>query len=221
MTVYVRVTTGEDEMDEHTSNLHETASSRRTRPDDGDSMMPPTRDHRQASRPSSRPAPRQSHSPQPGRGRRSESASTNNKHRVRTAAKGRATSSHGSFVDPTADGYHSDSDGGGASVTSSRRGKKEQVASAEISVENIVEGGRRKRAKFDSSVSIVSTLAVDMCLTKGHAGTSTVHPTSGSNVSFHLVNFSAETDQRSKWCFTIFLLESANLCFFPLDAVAP
>jgi hypothetical protein len=35
----------------------------------------------------------------------------------------------------------------------SRRSRKEQVASAEISVDNIVEGGRRKRAKFDSSVS--------------------------------------------------------------------
>lgn len=45
------------------------------------------------------------------------------------------------------DGYSS---GGEGSVTSSRRSKTEQV-NAEISVDNIVEGGRRKRA-FESSV---------------------------------------------------------------------
>ena len=43
----------------------------------------------------------------------------------------------------------SDSDGGSVSVTSSRR---DVLASAEISVENIVEGNRRKGAKFESSV---------------------------------------------------------------------
>ncbi|KKY17098.1 putative zn 2cys6 transcription factor [Diplodia seriata] len=42
----------------------------------------------------------------------------------------------------------SDSEAGEGSVTSSRR---DNVASAEISLDNIVEGGRRKRAKFDSS----------------------------------------------------------------------
>ncbi|GAB7358171.1 hypothetical protein MBLNU230_g0325t1 [Neophaeotheca triangularis] len=46
------------------------------------------------------------------------------------------------------DGYSS-SDNGGGSVTSSRRSRTEQV-NAEISVDNIVEGGRRKRA-FESS----------------------------------------------------------------------
>ena len=46
----------------------------------------------------------------------------------------------------------SDSDGGPASsVTGSR--KAEPLASADISLDNIVEGGRRKRAKFESSVS--------------------------------------------------------------------
>lgn len=39
------------------------------------------------------------------------------------------------------------------SVSSSRR---DNLASAEISVDNIVEGGRRKRTKFESSVSAVS-----------------------------------------------------------------
>lgn len=46
-----------------------------------------------------------------------------------------------------------DSDGDGESVSSSR--KMEAHVSAEISVDNIVEGGRRKRAKFESSVGKV------------------------------------------------------------------
>lgn len=48
----------------------------------------------------------------------------------------------------------SDSDGDAVSVTSSRRSKAEAHVSAEISVDNIVEGGRRKRAKFESFVSL-------------------------------------------------------------------
>jgi hypothetical protein len=46
---------------------------------------------------------------------------------------------------------YSSSDNGRDSVTSSRKAKSE-LASAEISLDNIVEGGRRKRAKFESSV---------------------------------------------------------------------
>ncbi|KAF2140689.1 uncharacterized protein K452DRAFT_309804 [Aplosporella prunicola CBS 121167] len=103
-----------------------------------DRMLPP----QQLSRPSSRGARNRSASP---RGRRSVSVSTNSKSRSRPSFKGRATSSHGSLGDMTGD--YSDSDGEG-SVTSSRR---DNLASAEISLDNIVEGGRRKRAKFDSS----------------------------------------------------------------------
>jgi hypothetical protein len=108
------------------------------------------------SRPASRAALNRSMSPHnTTRETRSVSVSTNSKPRSRPGIKGRAGSAHGSFADPH--GIHaqdmSDSDGGNGSVTSSRRGKIEGiVASAEISVENIVEGGRRKRARFDSSV---------------------------------------------------------------------
>lgn len=64
---------------------------------------------------------------------------------------GRAKSkSKDNSVHDDADGYSSD-DGANGSVTSSRRSRTEQV-NAEISVNNIVEGGRRKRA-FESSVS--------------------------------------------------------------------
>ena len=50
---------------------------------------------------------------------------------------------------------YSSSDGEGGSVTSSRKARSEQLASAEISLDNILEGNRRKRAKFESSVSTV------------------------------------------------------------------
>ena len=103
-------------------------------------------------RPSSRTARPRSASPN-GRGRRSASVSTNPKSRSRPIIKSRTGSTQGSFADGQFDRDASDSDGGDASVTSSRRGKAAEVVSAEISVENIVEGGRRKRARFDSSVS--------------------------------------------------------------------
>ncbi|OCK78898.1 hypothetical protein K432DRAFT_394386 [Lepidopterella palustris CBS 459.81] len=154
MVVYVRVTAEDPEVEEFSPGPRESVSPRRPRLDEPFQMLPPSLNHHQStSRSSSRTARRRSNSPQPGRGRRSASASTNPKPRARPIVKSRGTSSHGSFADPQGDvanGY-SDSDGGNASVTSSRRGKKEQVASAEISLDNIVEGGRRKRAKFDSS----------------------------------------------------------------------
>lgn len=52
----------------------------------------------------------------------------------------------------TVKGYSS-SEGEGGSVTSSRKARSEQLASADISLNNILEGNRRKRAKFESSVS--------------------------------------------------------------------
>ncbi|KAF2199752.1 hypothetical protein GQ43DRAFT_398024 [Delitschia confertaspora ATCC 74209] len=142
MVVYVKVIE-DPETEEYSSLPSEAMSPRRRRVDDPFQMPPPA-----LNRPDLQPT-RQSNSPQPGRGRRSASASTH-KSRAKPLAKSRGTSSHGSFADPHGDLY-SDSDGGSASVTSSRRGRKEQVASADISLDNIVEGGRRKRAKFDSS----------------------------------------------------------------------
>lgn len=144
MVVYVRVTAEDPDIDEYSSGPRQSMSPRRPRLDEAFQMLPPTL---------SRHGGRQSESPQPSRGRRSASASTNTK-RARPTAKSHGPSSHGSFADVNGDGNNfSDSEGGDASVTSSRRSRKEQVASAEISVDNIVEGGRRKRAKFDSSVS--------------------------------------------------------------------
>lgn len=145
MIVYVRVTAEDPEIEEYQSVSHHSLSPRRPRLDEAFQMLPPNL---------ARAVGRQSESPQPGRGRRSASAMSNSRRAARAAAKSRGPSSHGSFADGNGDanGY-SDSENGDASVTS-RRSRKEQVASAEISVDNIVEGGRRKRAKFDSSVSI-------------------------------------------------------------------
>ncbi|KAF2817738.1 uncharacterized protein BDZ99DRAFT_484498 [Mytilinidion resinicola] len=151
MVVYVRVTNEEVEPEEYSPAPRQSLSPRRPHLDEPFQMLPPSLNH-QISRPASRTARQRSRSPQFGRGRRSASASTNPK-RIRPSTKSRTGSSHGSFADPhgdAANGY-SDSDGGNGSVTSSRRGRAEQLASAEISLDNIVEGGRRKRAKFDSS----------------------------------------------------------------------
>ncbi|CAE7033284.1 Zn clus domain containing protein [Pyrenophora teres f. teres] len=146
MTIYVRVSPESIDADDYSPDpRQQTISPRRPRLhlDEAFQMLPPHHHQQAGSRSGSRHA-RQSHSPQPGRGRRSVSASK----RMRPSAKSRANSSHGSFAN--GDDY-SDSEGEHGSVTSSRRSRKEPLASAEISVDNIVEGGRRKRAKFDSS----------------------------------------------------------------------
>ncbi|KAI0884261.1 uncharacterized protein GGS22DRAFT_21243 [Annulohypoxylon maeteangense] len=100
------------------------------------------------SRPTSRTSRKRSPSPNAARGRRSASASTNP-----TAGKkgrSRSTKNRGANYDNRSDsinGYDS-GDGAPASVSSKA---KEQIGNTDISVENIVEGGRRKRAKFESS----------------------------------------------------------------------
>lgn len=147
MVVYVRVSPEDPDAEDYSPDpCQQTVSPRRPRPhlDEAFQMLPPMSHPQVGHRAGSRAA-RQSHSPQPGRGRRSASASK----RMRSSAKSRNNSSHGSFADAHGDGF-SDSDGE-HSVSSSRRSRKEPLASADISVDNIVEGGRRKRAKFDSS----------------------------------------------------------------------
>ena len=98
------------------------------------------------SRSAARSAGARSLSPQSDIGRRSASAAPGGRPRPHKM-KSKDNSMYGEV-----DGYSS-GDNGGGSVASSRRSKAEQV-NAEISVENIVEGGRRQRA-FESSVSAV------------------------------------------------------------------
>jgi len=89
--------------------------------------------------------------------KRSLSASTNpppiKKSRSRSGFKSRGSSAHGSFADNHSDGLNGYSSGDGAPGSVSSRTKSEHIGNTEISLDNIVEGGRRKRAKFESSVS--------------------------------------------------------------------
>lgn len=110
------------------------------------------------SRPTSRTSRKRSISPGSGRGRRSASANTNpplqlKKSRSRSGFKSRGSSAHGSFADGYSDGMNGYSSGDGAPGSVSSKTKSEHIGNTEISLDNIVEGGRRKRAKFESSVS--------------------------------------------------------------------
>jgi hypothetical protein len=101
-------------------------------------------------RPTSRTSRLRSPSPNSGRGRRSTSAGTN----PAGGKKGRSRSSKNRSQtngDGHSDSFNGYSSGDGAPGSSSGRAK-EQLGNTDISVENIVEGGRRKRAKFESSV---------------------------------------------------------------------
>ena len=162
MIVYVRVIPDPSQMwqpdDQAPAYAGTPVSAQRTpRLGEGFQMPPPNTaqivNHgQQVSRPPSRVARKRSASPNYGSGHRSASAQ---KGRSRTGMKSRENSFQARLDELNNDntkGYNS-SDGEAASVTSSFKARNEQLASAEISVENIVEGGRRQKAKFESSVS--------------------------------------------------------------------
>ncbi|KAL2131682.1 hypothetical protein VTI74DRAFT_4749 [Chaetomium olivicolor] len=99
--------------------------------------------------PSAVASPVRSPSPNVDRGRRSASAGTNSV----AAKKGRSRSSKNRTQvngDGHGDSFNGYSSADGAPGSSSGRAK-EQIGNTDISVENIVEGGRRRRAKFESS----------------------------------------------------------------------
>lgn len=103
----------------------------------------------------SRSPRRRSPSPNGGaRGRRSASANTNS----HASKKGRPRSVKEPAADIYSDSMNGYSSGDGAPSSSSGRAK-EQIGNTDISVENIVEGGRRKRAKFESSVCCRKSLS--------------------------------------------------------------
>lgn len=103
------------------------------------------------SRPQSRVARKRSLSPHNSTSQRGGSAQ---KTRSRSGIKSREPSIHGNAEDTNNDiiNDYSSSDGGAGSVSSSRKARSEQLVSSEISATNILEGGRRKKAKFESSV---------------------------------------------------------------------
>ncbi|KAF4973600.1 hypothetical protein FZEAL_9278 [Fusarium zealandicum] len=110
---------------------------------------PAQRFAQEVSRPASRsPSRRRSPSPIAPRGRRSASASTNGKKgRSRSSRnRGSAARSHTELYSDSITGYSSADENGSTSGKN-----KDQLPTTDISVENIVEGGRRKRAKFESS----------------------------------------------------------------------
>jgi hypothetical protein len=125
---------------------------------EGFPLQAPQRFGQDISRPNSTASRRRSPSPNSGRGRRSASASTNpaqaKKGRSRSAkTRGPGSQTHCDGYSDSINGYSS-----GDGAPSSTSGKtKEHLGNTDISVENIVEGGRRKRAKFESSVSIFRT----------------------------------------------------------------
>ncbi|KAI9720968.1 MAG: hypothetical protein M1828_005440 [Chrysothrix sp. TS-e1954] len=66
--------------------------------------------------------------------------------------RGRDQRSRDLFIDTDAARNYSDDDGTSVSVSSSKKARSELLASAEISLDNIVEGNRRQGIKFESSV---------------------------------------------------------------------
>lgn len=112
--------------------------------------QPSTQQH--TSRPDSRASRRRSVSPNSGRGRRSASTSTNDKNVRSRSSKNRGTGVKADGDVHSGDSMNGYSSGDGAPGSSFSK-SKEQIGNTEISLENIVEGGRRKRAKFESSVS--------------------------------------------------------------------
>lgn len=102
------------------------------------------------SRSTSRSPRRRSPSAHSSRGRRSDSAGSAGQKRRPRPLKTHSTTSQADALSDHGNGYSSDE---GAPSTASGRAR-EQFGNTDISVENIVEGGRRKRAKFESCVRI-------------------------------------------------------------------
>ena len=164
MTVYVRVIA--DLSQSYTTDDPQTSPplvqikpERTPHLEEGFQMPPPTSvtnlNHaQQLSRPASRLARKQSSSPQLNGAQRSASVQKG-RSRPSLMRESRENSFQARLDELNSDNQKSygSSDGDAASVTSSFRARNEHLASAEISEVNIVEGGRRQKAKFDSSVS--------------------------------------------------------------------
>lgn len=170
MVVYVRMTAPDPAVTAAASQARSaTASPRKPKLAAPIDMRPPSRN----SRPSSRAAHGRSMSPQSNRSHRSMSKPhSRNGFRPKESAY---DDTYGGDTDCDSDGGHS------------RRSKIEPHASAEISVENIVEGGRRKRAKFDSSVCASALPWSKACWSNLFAGIALVCASSGARHQLHLV----------------------------------
>lgn len=116
-------------------------------------------------------APSHTRSPSPhARGRRSDSAGAAGRNgRSRSVRNGSIANAQADAYSDSMNGYSS---GDGASGSASGR-SRDHLGNTDISVENIVEGGRRKRAKFESSVwnltSVFSCLFTYPCFRNFHS----------------------------------------------------
>lgn len=190
-TIFVRVVPERQEATDLGMRIPLAVSPRKPRLDEPFQMLP----LQPYTRPNSRVARKRTCSPPSGRSRRDGSA------RVHARLKTQMSSE----LDVDMANGLSDSDAGSVSVSSSRRAKSDQLASADISVDNIVEGGRRKRAKFESSVSIIrldhasckySSLTSHLFAT----GTSPLCPTTDTNVCFHFFGISTAEVGATGFC---------------------
>ncbi|KAK2745435.1 hypothetical protein FQN57_003778 [Myotisia sp. PD_48] len=153
MTVYVRVIPNSHYPDHHSQqpyNKIDPMDGYTRRPTLGEPfhMALPQQAHdigygQPVSRPTSRVAGRRSDSP-PARGRRSVSRQKSS----RAGNKSRGSSTHGSFHD---DAHVTCNESDGALSSSTKKSKPDHFASSDISMENILQDGRRKRPKFESS----------------------------------------------------------------------
>lgn len=204
MTIYVRVT------DDHTEyptsydqpSYHSVSPVRAQYSAAGEYALPPAQPAQALNygepllRPSSRASGHRSLSPD--RGRRGEVGSMhapNKKPRSRSGFKSRGSSTHGSFQDIHSDGMNGYSSGDGAPGSVSSRTKSEHLGNTEISLDNIVEGGRRKRAKFESSVSRPQN-PCGLLLTQ-HTGTAIVRASSNARGHFKLLRFASTKNRTS------------------------
>jgi hypothetical protein len=185
MTVYVRVI--EEPLGAHGYHATPVAAQSYYSPDGYPPQAPQQPDHH-TSRPTSRTSRLRSPSPNGGRGRRSTSTGLNptGGKKVRSRSSKNRTQLNG---DGHGDSFNGYSSGDGAPGSASGR-SKEQLGNTDISLENIVEGGRRTRAKFESSVSSelvgdLGFLVANACLTS--SGIASV--CSSANAGCHLESF--------------------------------
>lgn len=204
MTVYVRVIPnhGYSTRQPYYGRPHEGDA----RPCLGEPFRPSSEHSRPPSRPTSRVSRKRSVSPS-GRGRRSASTQKASRH----SNKSRGSSTHGSFQDEALVPY-SDSDGGHGSITSSKKGRNDHFASSDISMENILHDGRRKRPKFESSVRSLtnllrtSTLSSCKCLTHWRlltSGTPIIRPSSSSKNYICLIHLAPAAIDSPGWRFAL------------------
>lgn len=107
------------------------------------------------SRPASRTSRKRSVSPNGERGRRSVSIGPNPA--AGKKVRSRSSKNRGPNYENHSDSLNGYSSGDNDCPSVSSKAK-EPIGNTDISLENIVEGGRRKRAKFESSVSLITAL---------------------------------------------------------------